>query len=696
MAGKKNRGFALVEIMVALGILSVASVAITRLITQANKSSNNVIQKTDASFLVSEMISFLSDSDVCKLNFEGLNLGAVEVADAADLQDLADTLPVDNLFKIDGNGGNPVLTAIARYSKDFNFTGSKFYLEEMGLIKKYMRFSNNPVGAAEPLVHIKFYIKLKRYQGSQGSPSFYKFFTLTARLNQAGNIKECTASALSSDSYWKLTNNYEGLFYDGGVVGVGTALPGRNENLHVNSSLGTGSIALTSSAGVGPGNPISGLYLGNYNNSGTFTRTQGWGIEAFNNGSLYPSLRLKFQNSNTLETGVYDGTNTPYVDTPGNVYVHGGRNTYMIGLGEYQSMLEYARFIGVANNSVYGIGWCDPGVSGCNSLGTTHFGVAMPGGAGKIFNIYGTSDDFSAGLAASGNLYTNFRAASTGDLIGFGEYGKMLADGASWGINPNKIYGIGWCDATTCGIRQIGALIPGGDSFYIYGTTAIPAHLGASGGLYSAGADGSGVYFGIAGNQANLLAGPAKFAPTSIYGLYVNGSEISTYFPNPLVERFHVTGGLTTDGPTLLKKDLVVLETATLTKSVTAMEGITVTGDVKVNGDVEAVEVRATSDQRLKSEISILTGALAGLAQIKGIHFRWKSDQHPSIGVLAQDVQKIYPELVTQNEKGILSVNYMGLVGVLTEAIKEQQRKVDENSKMIKEIQEKLKIEGIH
>ena len=63
-----------------------------------------------------------------------------------------------------------------------------------------------------------------------------------------------------------------------------------------------------------------------------------------------------------------------------------------------------------------------------------------------------------------------------------------------------------------------------------------------------------------------------------------------------------------------------------------------------------------------------------------------KSDEYiEKIGLLAQDIQKLFPDLVKQSEgeKGILSVNYQGLIPVLINAIKEQQIQINELKKIL-------------
>ena len=102
----------------------------------------------------------------------------------------------------------------------------------------------------------------------------------------------------------------------------------------------------------------------------------------------------------------------------------------------------------------------------------------------------------------------------------------------------------------------------------------------------------------------------------------------------------------------------------------------TLSGDLTIN-----------SDARLKSNIISLGSTLSKLLMIDGKSYTMKSNESQSkIGLLAQDVQKAFPELVkTTNDKDkTLSVNYQGLIPVLINAIKEQQKQIDELKKLLK------------
>jgi hypothetical protein len=107
----------------------------------------------------------------------------------------------------------------------------------------------------------------------------------------------------------------------------------------------------------------------------------------------------------------------------------------------------------------------------------------------------------------------------------------------------------------------------------------------------------------------------------------------------------------------------------------------TVSNDLTVSGDVVV-----SSDARLKANIVSLGSTLAKLLLIDGKRYTMKKNGKQKIGVLAQDIQKIFPELVTTDDKDMLAVNYQGLVPVLINALKEQQSEIDELKEMFKEL----------
>ncbi len=81
-----------------------------------------------------------------------------------------------------------------------------------------------------------------------------------------------------------------------------------------------------------------------------------------------------------------------------------------------------------------------------------------------------------------------------------------------------------------------------------------------------------------------------------------------------------------------------------------------------------------SSDRRLKKDFILLTHSLSNIYNLNGYHYKWIEESRSKdlqTGLIAQEVQKIFPELVQTDEKGFLSVNYIGLIPHLIEAVKE-------------------------
>jgi hypothetical protein len=122
-----------------------------------------------------------------------------------------------------------------------------------------------------------------------------------------------------------------------------------------------------------------------------------------------------------------------------------------------------------------------------------------------------------------------------------------------------------------------------------------------------------------------------------------------------------------------------------MTGAVTTMSlnatALTVKGDVVAYG--------SPSDKRLKENIKPIKSALDKVSKLQGVTFDWKK-QNPQddkeltrnwkndIGFIAQDVQKVVPELVRENENGMLSMRHQGIAPILLEAIKELKAEIEE------------------
>ncbi|MDD2871863.1 MAG: tail fiber domain-containing protein [Candidatus Gracilibacteria bacterium] len=101
------------------------------------------------------------------------------------------------------------------------------------------------------------------------------------------------------------------------------------------------------------------------------------------------------------------------------------------------------------------------------------------------------------------------------------------------------------------------------------------------------------------------------------------------------------------------------------------------------------------SDKRLKTNINNINNGLDLVSKINGVTYNWKNknkDQRLQYGVIAQEVEKLIPELVSEDDKGIKSVNYIGFTPVLIEAVKELRKENENLKKQNEEILKRLEI----
>jgi hypothetical protein len=104
--------------------------------------------------------------------------------------------------------------------------------------------------------------------------------------------------------------------------------------------------------------------------------------------------------------------------------------------------------------------------------------------------------------------------------------------------------------------------------------------------------------------------------------------------------------------------------------------------NLNLAGIVTATDFNSTSDITLKTNIQSIKNPLEKITQIDGVSFNWKENNKPSIGVIAQQIENILPELVSDSGKN-KTVNYNGIIGLLIECVKEQQIQINALSEQI-------------
>ena len=103
----------------------------------------------------------------------------------------------------------------------------------------------------------------------------------------------------------------------------------------------------------------------------------------------------------------------------------------------------------------------------------------------------------------------------------------------------------------------------------------------------------------------------------------------------------------------------------------------TVTTDVIDNsGAIYSGSFVYSSDVSLKEDIQTIENPLEKVQQLRGVSYKWKDTGRKDIGLVADEVQEVLPELVV--EKGHKHIDYGHMIGLLVEAMKEQQKEIEE------------------
>ncbi len=110
---------------------------------------------------------------------------------------------------------------------------------------------------------------------------------------------------------------------------------------------------------------------------------------------------------------------------------------------------------------------------------------------------------------------------------------------------------------------------------------------------------------------------------------------------------------------------------------------------LQVNGNVKADSFVYNSDRRLKKNIKKLEN-YRDILKINAVRFNWKKDGKADVGIIAQEVQKYFPEFVKKDDKGILAVDYPKLAVPMINLLQEQDKKIKEQEKRLNDLERRL------
>ena len=336
--------------------------------------------------------------------------------------------------------------------------------------------------------------------------------------------------------------------------------------------------------------------------------------------------------------------------------------------------------------------------SGINTGGTSTFedltvnGQATFTGLSTFVGIATfQSVDINNGAIDGTNIGFNHRA--NGQFVNLDATGTLGVDGVTT-LNHFSVTGV----STFAGTVDVNGYLDIGGNAKIAGVTTFYSTLDSAGST-----QGSVVMHGGLGvsKQVNLGDGLNVIGHTEVDNLNVSG--VSTFAGD-----INANGNIIGDGSTkisgissltiaselshtgdtgtklsfgtgvmsLVSEGNTLFNVGNLLGGTQVNEHLLVSGNARVTGILTASDFNSTSDIRLKTNIKRIEDPLDKVIRIEGVTFDWKEWNKPALGVIADQVEEVIPELVQGTDPK--TVNYNGLIGLLIEAVKEQQTQIDD------------------
>ena len=272
-------------------------------------------------------------------------------------------------------------------------------------------------------------------------------------------------------------------------------------------------------------------------------------------------------------------------------------------------------------------------------------------------------------VGATGATGATGADGATGAQGPTGSTGATGADGATGAQGPTGSTGATGADGAT------GAQGPTGST----GATGADGATGAQGPTGSTGATGADGATGAQGPTGSTGATGADGAtgPTGSTGATGSAGATGAQGPTGSTGATGSAGATGAQGPTgstgaTGASPFLLNGTSAYYSAGSVGIGTSTPGqELDVVGDIQATSFIYTSDRRLKEKVSELTG-LETILALRGVRFTWIDTQRPDIGLIAQEVEAVLPELIDTNKAtGMKAVKYGNLVAPLIESVKD-------------------------
>lgn len=361
-----------------------------------------------------------------------------------------------------------------------------------------------------------------------------------------------------------------------------------------------------------------------------------------------------------------NSTNFIIPGTPGHVYITGG-----------PGVPPYWGPVSAAAGAFGGITIQEDGVvvGTAGSVTTVNFGIG-------VSVIATTGANGIATVSVPAQTYVNNSGIATNVIGGIGSITQLQVTGISTFVNGPVFIG----SASTTGVTSQRLQVTGGayisDNIGI-GTTNPSVKLQVI---------GSSVITGIS-TIANFSMTPVGSGST-IGGIgvtyYGDGSKLTgvvgtqvvtqTATSTPVYPTFANATGVSSIGISTTQFVFIPNSGNVGLGTTNPTSKLTIIGDVLITGITTSTDFNSSSDKNLKTNIKTISNPIEKIMKINGVNFNWKDTNKKSAGVIAQEVMEIMPELTSGNP---LTLNYNGLIGLLIEAVKDQQNQIDLLKKQI-------------
>ena len=286
---------------------------------------------------------------------------------------------------------------------------------------------------------------------------------------------------------------------------------------------------------------------------------------------------------------------------------------------------------------------------------------------------FGNSLDDTHVFSGSVDIHTSLRATSITSSQDFKVGGNMTVDGNLTAAGVTSSAGLRVSGGSSI---IIGSTFQVGD-LNVNGATSITGDLNVSGGI--TGSDIQTTTYGsideaitvatssinnLTTNVTNLTSATSSYVQNSSTASFVTFSQTSSFITSQQTGSFATTAEI---------------GTFAITGSNHFLGDQYITGRVYATGDITAY---ATSDSRLKDNVTPIESSLDKITQIGGYEFDWNNSSEYSgthdVGVIAQEIEKVLPEVVVERSNGYKAVRYEKIVPLLIQAIKELKDQVEE------------------